>query len=103
MYLGIDACPATQRKTRVKQMLHSLYVSKGNCFDFVLQVLRALMGQGEGKEAQHAPAALITAPLTLPRDPSTAVDLSTCNYQVLHLQSAFPDLLLAQERPCSSL
>lgn len=31
------------------------------------------------------------------------MDLSTCNYQVLHLQSAFPDLLLTQEHPCSPL
>lgn len=37
------------------------------------------------------------------RNPSTAMDLSTCNYQVLHLQRAFPDLLLTQEHPCSPL
>lgn len=31
------------------------------------------------------------------------MDLSTCNYRVLHLQSAFPDLLLTREHPCSPL
>lgn len=58
--------PCYMKKSQSEtEMLHSLYISKGNCFEFVLQLLRPLMGQGEGKKTQHAPAALITASLTL--------------------------------------
>lgn len=83
-------------------MLAIYFKRKLFCFDFVLQLLRALRGLGEEKKTRCTPAPLITAPPTLLlRSPSAAVELSVRSYHVLHLQSAFPDRLLAQEHPCS--
>lgn len=63
------------------------------CFDFVLQLLRGLRGLGEEKKTHCTPAPLITAPVT-------SAEKSVHNYHVLHLKSAFPDRLHAQEHPC---
>lgn len=84
------------------EMLCSLYISKGDCFDFVLQLLRALMGQGEGKKTTCSSCPHYCFSDSAEESQHT-MDLSTCSYHVLHLQSAFPDLLLSQEHPCSPL